>query len=340
MSVTIKQISELCGVSRGTVDRVLNNRGKVKPQTEQKVREVAQKLGYKPNMAGKALAARKRDLVIGVVLAARGNAFFDDVLEGIRGAGRELSDYGVSVNVHTMKGYDVNQQCKLIREIGRNVNALIVNPINDPKVASEINRLTECGVCVITLNTDIEGTQRLCYVGSDYILGGETAGGMLGLLTQGQAQVGIVTGSIKILGHNQRITGFRNIIRKKYPNIKVADIQQTNDDDDQAFIKTEEMLRIHPEIDTIFIVAAGVMGVCRAAQKFHPNNDMTIVCFDKTPSSEQMLKAGIVKAIVCQQPFTQGNKAVHLAYDYLVSGKKPGQDSFFMKSEIKIEENL
>lgn len=30
--VTIKQIAELCGVSRGTVDRVLNGRGKVKPE--------------------------------------------------------------------------------------------------------------------------------------------------------------------------------------------------------------------------------------------------------------------------------------------------------------------
>ena len=30
--VTIKQLAELCGVSRGTVDRVLNNRGKVNPE--------------------------------------------------------------------------------------------------------------------------------------------------------------------------------------------------------------------------------------------------------------------------------------------------------------------
>ena len=148
MSVTIKQISELCGVSRGTVDRVLNNRGKVKPEPEQKVREVADRLGYTPNMAGKALAARKRDLVIGVALVAKGNAFFDDVLSGIRQAGRELADYGVRVSVHTMKGYDVSQQCRMIREVGRGVHALIVNPINDPQVAAEIDALTESGVCL------------------------------------------------------------------------------------------------------------------------------------------------------------------------------------------------
>ena len=88
MSVTIKQISELCGVSRGTVDRVLNNRGKVKPETEQKVREVAERLGYTPNMAGKALAARKRDLVIGVALVATVSAPTSAVL-----------DYAVEANV-------------------------------------------------------------------------------------------------------------------------------------------------------------------------------------------------------------------------------------------------
>ena len=109
MAVTIKQISELCGVSRGTVDRVLNNRGKVKPETEKKIRRMAEQLGYTPNMAGKALAARKREFVIGVALVSEGNAFFDEVLLGIQKAEAELKDYGVRVLVRTTKGYDVSR---------------------------------------------------------------------------------------------------------------------------------------------------------------------------------------------------------------------------------------
>ncbi len=34
---TIKEIADLAGVSRGTVDRVLNKRGSVNPQTAQKI---------------------------------------------------------------------------------------------------------------------------------------------------------------------------------------------------------------------------------------------------------------------------------------------------------------
>ena len=44
MRVTIRQIAEESGVSRGTVDRVLNNRGKVRPEVEERVRKVAEEL--------------------------------------------------------------------------------------------------------------------------------------------------------------------------------------------------------------------------------------------------------------------------------------------------------
>ena len=43
--VTIKKIAELCGVSRGTVDRALNGRGRVSEKTAQYVRQMAEQLG-------------------------------------------------------------------------------------------------------------------------------------------------------------------------------------------------------------------------------------------------------------------------------------------------------
>ena len=49
---TIKEIAALAGVSRGTVDRVLNDRGAVNPETAEKIRKIAKELDYKPNRAG------------------------------------------------------------------------------------------------------------------------------------------------------------------------------------------------------------------------------------------------------------------------------------------------
>ena len=58
---TIKEIAELAGVSRGTVDRVLNNRGAVNAETEAKIRSIMKQLHYKPNKAGMAQPGRASD---------------------------------------------------------------------------------------------------------------------------------------------------------------------------------------------------------------------------------------------------------------------------------------
>lgn len=42
MAGTIQQIAELAGVSRGTVDRALNNRGRIKPEVAAKIEQIAE----------------------------------------------------------------------------------------------------------------------------------------------------------------------------------------------------------------------------------------------------------------------------------------------------------
>ncbi len=339
MSVTIKQISEICGVSRGTVDRVLNNRGRVKPETEQLVRNAAAQLGYVPNIAGKALAAKKKAFTIGCLVISEGNAFFDDVLRGIRRAENELADYDTRILLKTMKGYDVERQLELIDELAPQVNALVITPISDPQIEKRINALCEKGLCVVTMNTDIENTGRLCYIGSDYFKGGETACGMLGILTGGTAKIGVLTGSVRVLGHSRRIAGFRNVMNRKYPGFQIVDIVETNDDEIVAYDVTKQMLEKHSDIDALYVVAGGVYGVCRAVLALHLNKKIKIICFDKTPTTIEMMKKGVISATICQQPFTQGYRSVRIAFDYLVSGIKPN-DEYIVKTEIKILENL
>ncbi|MBQ9136675.1 MAG: LacI family DNA-binding transcriptional regulator, partial [Lachnospiraceae bacterium] len=96
---TIKEIAELAGVSRGTVDRVLNNRGSVNQATAEKILEIAKALDYKPNRAGIVLAAQKKRLKLGVILFSVDNPFFDDVLTGVNKKAEELAGYNCTVIV-------------------------------------------------------------------------------------------------------------------------------------------------------------------------------------------------------------------------------------------------
>ncbi len=65
MPVTLQQIAEAAGVSRGTVDRALKDRGRVRPEVAEKIKNIAKEMGYQPSLAGRALVMAKRDLKTG-----------------------------------------------------------------------------------------------------------------------------------------------------------------------------------------------------------------------------------------------------------------------------------
>jgi len=75
---TIKDIAAKAGVSIATVSYVFNGRRKVSSATEQRVRAVAQKLGYTPNIAARSLALRQNQIV-GLVVPDIRNPFFPEV---------------------------------------------------------------------------------------------------------------------------------------------------------------------------------------------------------------------------------------------------------------------
>jgi len=262
------------------------------------------------------------------------------VIAGIRNAEAELRDFGVRVEIRTMRGFDPTRQLKLIEEFEDRISMLLLVPINDVRIAEKIGSLKEKGIPTIALNTDIENSSRLCYVGSDYKKSGEIACGIMALLTGGRANFGIATGSFRMLGHSQRIAGFHSVMKARYPGLKMLDIIETNDDDIQAYEETCRMLRNHPDMDAIFIVAGGVYGVCRAVIRSGYEERMTIVSFDDIPTTVEMVERGIIKATICQQPVAQGYLAVRKAFDYYISGAEPETDRFILGNEIKIRESL
>ena len=83
MAVTLQQIAEAAGVSRGTVDRALNNRGRIRPEVEERIKRIAREMGYQPSRAGRALAMAKRKIRIGVILQYMETPFMQQVLKGV-----------------------------------------------------------------------------------------------------------------------------------------------------------------------------------------------------------------------------------------------------------------
>ena len=337
--VTMKQIAEICGVSRGTVDRAINGRGKINPDTEAEIIRVARQLGYEPNPAGKALAARKTRPIINVVLSSEGNAFFDEVIRGMKEAADSYRVYGIEINFHTMKGYNIQTQCGIIDEIRDQSNAVIINPIDAPEISQRLDDMMNAGVFVVAVNNDLTIRNRHCYVGSNYFNGGRTACALIEAILGENAKVGIVLGSKKIMGHRQRLEGFRDRM-KQLPMFKILDVIENEDDEIFSYERTCTMLENNPDIDAVFIIAGGVYGAGRAISRLQENQRPLVIAFDSVPSTVQMMQQGIIKAILYQHPYRQGHLAVDLAFEYLVNGRHPDKSEYILNNEIRLLENL
>ena len=97
MAITINQIAELCGVSRGTVDRALHNKGNVRPAVAAQIKKVAAEYGYTPNRAGLALSRAAHPIRLGVVLHSVQNSFVQSLLECCRREAQRLSVFSTEI---------------------------------------------------------------------------------------------------------------------------------------------------------------------------------------------------------------------------------------------------
>ncbi len=336
--VTIKEIAQIAGVSRGTVDRVLNHRGSVHPETARRVEDVASSLGYRPSKAGIALAAVKRKFKIGVIVFGTENPFFRTVLEGISEKANELAEYDCSVLIR-LTAYDAYAQISAMEELRtQGIHGLVITPYADSMVACKINELIDQGIPVVTTNTDIEGTNRLAFVGSNYARDGQQAAGLMRLITGAQAHIGIITGSSQVLCHTDRIAGFTEVL-SRCPGMTVIDTFENHDDDFESYELTRFFLKSHPEADAVFFTAGGVVGGCRAIMNMNRSKDLHVICFDAESTVPQLLENGLISATISQQPKRQGRLPLQLLFDHLTGGIVPA-DTHYVESTILIRESL
>lgn len=341
LAVTIKDIARESGVSRGTVDRVLHNRNGVNPEVAQRVRSIASEMGFFPNRAGKVLAARKQPIRFGCLLPSIGNPFFDDLMVGFHLAEKELADFGVSVDILQVKSFDKTIHLKAIEKMrANNYQGLCITSLDVPEVKEAIDAITASGVPVVTVNTDITATGRMCYVGPDYYHGGRTAAGLLSMITQQELSLLVVTGSFNIKGHNERINGFTEGLEEHAVPFQVVCTLESLDDEEHAFLMTKSCLEKNPRINTIFIAAGGVKGVCKAVTDKPRQKPIRILSFDDVPTTKALVKQGIISFTLCQEPRQQGYVSIQKLFSYLMSEGKMQLEDTITKTIIKIPENI
>lgn len=343
MKITIKKIAEVAGVSRGTVDRALNRRKGVNPDVARRVIEIAEQLGYQPDLAAKGLAAKRyTPKKIGILLCSGGNPFFDEVLEGIHDALDELKVFEVKSSVKFTKGFDLKDQLKKLDEFRQEgIDGLVITPVYSELVAEKLKAMKREGITVVTINTDIDDSGRLAYVGCDYVKSGKAAAGLLGMMNSGKEErVILVVGSQMVLAHAQRLKGIFDTLREDYKNIRVSRIIENNEDDETSYQLIKEALQEDPGLMGICFAGAGHEGGLRAIKELGLGGVLRVVTYDMTDVVKKNLKENVIFATVCQEPYKQGYLGVDILGKYLLTRKRPAETCVYMHIYIATKYTL
>jgi LacI family transcriptional regulator len=338
MKVTIRQIAEIAGVHRSTVDKVLHNRDGVSDEVRQRVKKIIDELGYEPNIIGKALAYQKKPLVIPVLLLK-----FDaleEIRAGIEEAYREYKEFGLKIEYY-ITNLDPLEQLNTINLLKKKkISGMIISPLNDIRIRNAIDEMVDKGIPVITTNIDIPESKRMCFIGQDMFRAGRVAGELLGEILNGHGKVAIITDSLNGSFVSQRQEGFETIIKEMYPNIEIVDVIETYEQRLAAFQKTKSLLESVEDLKGIYITSGSVSEVGKAVRLMNKDKQVKIISFDVYPEIVQLVKEGVITFTIAQDLFAQGYKPVKVLFEYLYHEKKPETEHIKTSIDIRVKGNI
>lgn len=338
--VTIKMIAKEAGVSIGTVERALNDHGRINIETKQHVLELADKMGYRPNKIASALR-KKKQLRIAVVMPRNPNYFVNELIIGVEDARNELADFGIEMEYIFSETLNPVEQEPILRNTDWSKYDGIALDAGAESLNPYIDTIVDAGVPIVTFNTDAEGSKRIFYVGENPYSSGRVAGNLMGKIMGGHGRVAIFVGFDTISSHIARAAGFMDYIKEKYPKIKILKSTQYKDNDSLAKQTMQKILDDGIKLDGIFCVSTpGVVGVGECLVEHGLRNQICLIGYDVNSASAKLVKDGYCVAVMYQDPRKQSYKAITLLVSMLTGDWQPSHSCYFTRTKIVVAENM
>ena len=342
---TIQMVAERAGVSRGTVDRVLNNRSYVKAEVRTRILAAMQELGYvSPRDAHqKALnESRFSPIRLGVVLPNwQDDHFRGEVLRGVQAARTELADFHVEVMLSECQTDIPGEVIELLDQlITDGVQGIAICAVADIAIENKIDLLAEQGIPVITLNSDLPDSKRLCFVGQDYRKSGRIAAELMSKCISPHAKILAAVGNLEFNGHRTRLDGFCARMHELGFDNGQIEIVETFNDYHTTYRKVLDVIHRCPDLSAVYMANQSVAACTEAIHASTHTRRIRVICHDISASTKRLLRSGDVDMAISQDMYRQGYLPLILLRELLQKGKAPAVEQTSTNISIFCAENL
>lgn len=342
--VGVKDIAALAGVSIGTVDRVLHNRGEVKRSTRERVLDIVEDLGYTPNILAKSLSSKKRiRLAIVIPDSTDNNPYWKIPIKGIDRAAVELEQYNTDI---IYKFFDAsressfNEMLKAIKK--ESPDGVVLNPVFKEVAKKYLRHFEENNIPYVFIDVNLKGTQSLGYFGQDAWQSGRLAARLMHLSLPSSAKILIVKQTNrKVFSQHieSRVEGFKDYIYKHKESPQIIDsIEIDLLDSNEPSKSLQQVIRKKGKYDGLFVPNSRVFRMAEF-MKINPDFRPVVVAYDLLEENIRMLREEIITCLISQKPDVQAHKAITALFDHLISRKSVKQTNY-SPIDIIFRENL
>ena len=206
----------------------------------------------------------------------------------------------VKVSILGPAEWDVPAQINTIEEvIGTRPTGLLING-TDPAIAQVINKAVAAGIPTVVYDSDIPGSNRHAFLGTDWYEIGRMQGEEMVKLTGGKGKIAYMG----ILGLTNMDQGFQGLldVLKKYPEIEVIGKYDDKANVEEAAKITSDVLAAHPDIAGFcgFDSNSGP-GIALAVREAGKAGKIKITTVDWEPEHLQLVKDGVIQMLAGQK---------------------------------------
>lgn len=312
---TIKDIAELAGVSKGTVDRVIHKRGKVSQKALEKVNKLLEEIDYQPNPIARNLKNNKVYQICVLLPDPNKDPFWYPCLEGINDAILEFKSFGISIESFFFNPASTES----FKEVSQTVlnlspDAVLIAPLFYNETVKAIKKYNSSNIIVSTFNNQIKSDDIKSFVGQDLFQSGRTAARLMHMVTVPKSEIVIIhidETFNNALHMQQKESGFRSYFEEMTGNINnLLTYNAKKTDLNELLI---ELISPSHNISGIFITTSKAYKVAEIIQYFGDKN-IKIIGYDLLDENIAYLKNNIIHFLIHQNPKRQ----TYLALTYLV----------------------
>ena len=282
MTVTIKDVAALAGVSPSTVSRTCKNNPSISNETKEKVRKAMLELGYEPNFQASNLASQN-SRTIGIILPASAREVYENsfYLEAVRGVSHYCNQKQYMTTIVT--GQDENEILQAVRSMSRSgkVDAFIV--LYSRKDDPVIDYLFNEGLLYSLIGKATQYTNQSIYIDNDNLLAGEEATEYLYQL--GHRRIAYLGSDSNLIFSADRKSGYllalakHGLLMRPEYCVEVANVSQNNTEEISALL-------LQSEPPTAIVVSDDILAVSleRVCLQNHVSipEDLSIISFNNS----------------------------------------------------------